>query len=138
MEIITKSASETKKFGEGFASKLKGGETLALVGELGSGKTTFVQGLAKGLGIKTRITSPTFILMRNYDGERSLYHLDLYRLESDVDNDVTNLGLKDFLEKKENVVVIEWAKKIKKTLPKETIWMEFRSIGKDTREIIVK
>lgn len=131
MEIFTKSAKETKEFGQNFANKLKGGEVLALVGDLGSGKTTFVQGLARGLGISGMITSPTFILMRDYDtgGEKKeikkLYHLDLYRLEDNINKEVENLGLDDLLGKMENVVVIEWADKAREVLPKDTIWIDF-------------
>lgn len=102
------------------------------MGDLGAGKTTFVQGLAQGLGIKAKIISPTFILMRHYG---NLYHLDLYRLEDDVWGEVVNLGAPDFWEKNGNIFVIEWAEKIKDHLPKETIWINFEQISDSERKI---
>lgn len=144
MEIITKSAEETKKFGENIANKLKGGEILALVGDLGSGKTTFVQGLSCGLGVASAITSPTFILMKDYETEENnigkvkrLYHLDLYRLEENINSEVKNLGLGDLVGRGENIVVIEWADKAKVIMPKDTIWIEFENIGGEERRIRV-
>ena len=136
MELITKSASETQRLGEKIADSLKKGGTLALSGELGSGKTTFVQGFAKGLGIKQRIISPTFILMRKY-GE-NFYHIDLYRLEEDIENEVRNLGVEDIWKDPKNIVIIEWAEKIKDVIPKEAKWIKFSNFGKDKRRITVQ
>ena len=137
MEFLTKSAQETKKLGRKLGSSLKGGEIIALVGELGSGKTTFVQGLARGLGIKTRIISPTFILLRKYSTQ-NFYHVDLYRLEENLEDEVRNLGLEDVWNNKNNVVVIEWAEKIKDMLPKNTVWMNFEVLGNEERRIRIK
>lgn len=140
MEIITKTGEETQKLGRDFASKLKGGEVVALVGELGSGKTTFVQGLARGLGIKQRIISPTFIIMRQYPIAHQpkspiahLYHVDLYRLEQNLDMEIRNLGIDDVWGKEENIVAIEWADKIKNILPKSARWIKFEALGDDSR-----
>lgn len=108
---------------------------LALVGELGAGKTTFIQGLAKSLGITNKIISPTFILMRKYD---DLYHIDLYRLEGNLEKEVENLGFFDVLKDKENVVVIEWAEKIKDLLPKSTMWINFEIAGENERKITIQ
>lgn len=108
---------------------------VALVGDLGSGKTTFVQGLAKGLGVKQRIISPTFILMRNYN---HFYHLDLYRLEDNVWEEVKNLGVEEIWDNPDNVVVIEWAEKIHDHLPKDVIWIQFESEGKNKRGITIR
>ena len=137
MEIITKNAKETKEFGKKFGSSLKGGEVIALVGDLGAGKTTFVQGLAEGLGLKSKIVSPTFILMRQYSLESGLnfYHADLYRLEGNVDHEVVNLGLPDIWEKKDNIVVVEWAEKSRELFPKNTIWINFDESSEDERRI---
>ena len=135
MEFITKNAAETKELGKKIGTSLKGGAVLALSGELGAGKTTFVQGLAEGLGIKAKIISPTFILMRHYD---NLYHLDLYRLEGDVWNEVKNLGVNDFWGRDNNVFVIEWAEKIKDHLPKETKLISFEQIDENQRRIVIK
>src|SRR5258708_2304483 len=100
MEIITKSAKETFELGRKIGSHIKGG-VFALVGDLGAGKTTFLQGFAEGLGIKNKIVSPTFILMREYG---HFYHLDLYRFEGDVEKEVENLGLLDIWKDPKNVV----------------------------------
>lgn len=136
METITKNASETSRFGEEIGSSLKGGEVIALVGELGAGKTTFVQGLAKGLIIKNKIVSPTFILMRSYIGKLDLYHLDLYRLEGDIETQVKELGLFDIWGNNKNIVVIEWAEKIKNILPKNTRYIRIESLDGTKRKII--
>lgn len=152
MEIITKSAKETKSFGRQFADKLKavpagrqGGETIALVGDLGSGKTTFVQGLAQGLGIEAKIISPTFVLMREYKLEqrtqnkeqRSLYHIDLYRLDGNIGRELEQLGLKELWEKHENIVVIEWADRAKEFMPESTTWITFEDVANEERKIVV-
>lgn len=138
MEIITKSAEETKSLGKKLAidlSKNQRGIVIGLIGELGAGKTTFAQGFAKGLGIKNRIISPTFILMRKYG---DFYHVDLYRLEKDVENEVRNLGLFDIWEKPENIILIEWAEKIENILPKGSIKIEFELLDEFERKIRVE
>ncbi len=137
--LITNSFEETQKLGLEFAQKLKGGEVICLHGDLGSGKTTFVQGLAEGLGIKQRIISPTFIIMRTYTishtlyAIRNFYHVDLYRIESE--KDVEGLGLLELIGDPENVVVIEWPEKIEGILPENTIDLYFEYIEDDKREI---
>jgi len=103
---------------------------IGLEGDLGSGKTTFVQGIAKGLGIKGKITSPTFVIMRKYD---FLYHIDCYRIKS---KDLLELDFKEIIKQSGNIVVIEWAERIKKVLPKDVIWMKFEYLDKDKRKII--
>lgn len=141
-KVITNSFSETQQLGESFAQKLKGGEVIALHGDLGSGKTTFVQGLAKGLGIAQRIISPTFIIMRTYrvgeafvaKGINHFYHVDLYRIENE--QDISGLGLLELMNNPENVVVIEWPEKMENLLPDDRIDFIFRYLGDDQREII--
>lgn len=136
MEVLTKSAKETKALGKKIAANLKGGAILALTGELGSGKTTFAQGLAKGLGIKQRIISPTFILVRKYDlGFKNFYHIDLYRLETEIEREVRNLGIEEIWDDSENIVVIEWAEKIRKMIPENATWIEFKNLGENERKI---
>ena len=108
--------------------ELQGGEILALIGPLGSGKTTFTKALAKQLGIKHGITSPTFILMNEFDGligEKPIHvhHLDLYRTESE--QEVLALGLQDFWGHPNSLTVIEWADKITGLLPSKTITIHF-------------
>ena len=118
---------------------------LALSGELGSGKTTFVQGLAYGLGIKKRIISPTFILARKYElglkakssKLKAFYHVDLYRLEENVEDEVRNLGIDEFWKNPENIIAIEWAGKIKSMIPKKATWLRFENLGEDKRKITI-
>jgi len=137
-EILTKSAKQTQKLGEGLAYRLKGGEIIGLIGELGSGKTTFVQGLAKGLGIKKRVLSPTFIFVRPYNLfpiPYTLFHIDLYRIKTS--EDAKDLGLEEIWSDPKNIVVIEWAEKIKDILPEKTIKIYFEYLGEKKRRIII-
>lgn len=133
-EIITNCFEETQKLGEKIGSDLKKGTILALFGELGSGKTTFVQGLAKGLGIKRRIISPTFIIIRKYQIS-NFYHIDLYRIEEE---DIGELGLIEILKDKSSIIAIEWAEKLGKLLPKKRIEIHFEYLGENKREIKVE
>ncbi len=137
MENITKNAEETKSLGRKIASELTISHQpliIALTGDLGSGKTTFTQGFAEGLGIKDRVISPTFILMRKY---QNFYHLDLYRLETEIEKEMENLGITDIWKDEKNVMIIEWAEKIKNLLPKETIWIKFENLGEEKRKITI-
>ena len=130
---VSESASDTTRLGEKFVKRLHldQGVTLArviaLYGELGSGKTTFVQGLAKGLGIKQRIISPTFVVIRSYD---NFFHIDLYRMEK-----VEGLGLEEIIEDPANIVVIEWADKLGDLLPKKRWEIKFEHIDEQKRRI---
>jgi tRNA threonylcarbamoyladenosine biosynthesis protein TsaE len=141
--IITNNLNQTQALGEEIAKTLKGGEVLCLYGDLGAGKTTFTQGLAKGLGITGRIISPTFIIMRTYEIKRKTqdvrltycYHVDLYRIERE--QDIIGLGLMDLIGDSESILVIEWAEKMAALLPKKRIDLYFRYLGDDKREIII-
>ena len=116
MQIITHSEQETKDLAKKIAAKLSGGMILCLYGELGAGKTTFVKGLAKGLGIKDNITSPTFALMnfykiRNPKSEiRNLVHIDTYRLKNE--EELIQIGAEDYVGAPDSITVIEWPEKI--------------------------
>jgi len=113
--------------------KTKTALIIGLEGELGSGKTTFIKAFAKGLGIKKRLTSPTFILIKNY---RNFYHIDCYRIKSYKD-----VGALDFLEiisNPKNIVLIEWAEKIKSILPRNIIWLKFKIVSEKERKIVLK
>lgn len=136
-EYITNSSKETQKLGERFAGELKGGDFIAFYGELGSGKTTFIQGLAKGLGITRRIISPTFIIMRTYDlRSKTFYHVDLYRTESK--HNLLGIGLDQVIEDKSGIVALEWAEKMRDMLPKQRVDINFEYLGDNKRKIIVK
>ncbi len=135
MKIITNSAIETKKFAGNFAKKLKKGDILCLVGGLGAGKTTFIQGLAKGLGIKEDVSSPTFVLLNRYKGKLPLYHFDLYRLDNT--DEIRNLGYEEFFYG-DGITVVEWAEKLKELMPKKYIEIKFKILGKNKREIGVR
>lgn len=106
------SSDKTEEIGELFASRLKPGDVVFLKGDLGSGKTTFVRGLAKGLGVYSRIISPTFVIVREHfarevrNNIKKIYHLDLYRLTNE--GDVAGIDMEDILSEKESVVLIEW------------------------------
>ncbi|MBI5465102.1 tRNA (adenosine(37)-N6)-threonylcarbamoyltransferase complex ATPase subunit type 1 TsaE, partial [Candidatus Gottesmanbacteria bacterium] len=109
---------------------------LALYGELGSGKTTFVQGLAQGLKIKKRIISPTFVFIRPYaisHKQYTFYHIDLYRIEKL--EDTRGLGLEEILDNPTNIIAIEWAEKIGNILPKKRIDVKFEILGENGRRI---
>lgn len=134
-KIITKGADETKNFAEDLAKDFLKGGTIALSGGLGAGKTTFAQGFAKGLGIKDKIISPTFLIIRHYPipyQKNFFYHIDLYRL---VNIDITNLGLKEILEDPTNIVLIEWAEKINNYLPNHTKKIRLKKIKDGVHEI---
>lgn len=137
MEAISTSARQTKDLGKKIAKKLRGGEVLALYGDLGAGKTTFVQGLAQGLRIRGPIISPTFVIVRQYKaGVLTLYHVDLYRLKDF--NEVREIGLEEILGNKKAVVVIEWPEKAEKILPKKrTTRIRFEIIDEKTRKITI-
>ena len=137
----TKSPKETQQLA-GFLLekflKIKSNNALvvALEGELGAGKTTFVQGLAKALRIKAKVKSPTFNLMKHYKiKDKTLYHLDCYRLRDH--KDLSILGIKDILSDSKNFVLIEWSERVKKILPKNHIKIHIDHIDKNIRKITV-
>ena len=120
MITTTKSQSETEVFGKKLSAKLNGGDILLLSGELGAGKTSLVKGIAKGLGIKHEITSPTFTLMNIYEVKslkskvKSLVHIDTYRLKDE--KELLEIGVEDYLGKPNTICVIEWPEKISNLL----------------------
>lgn len=157
--FTTKNSKQTQKLGETLARELKGGEILALTGELGSGKTTFAQGVLKGLGAKGPHTSPTFVVLKHYKIKKlhkssafplrqascrnsskpsflqNVYHLDCYRVRP---KDILELGWEEIIADKKNVIIVEWAERIKSIIPKYAIWLEFEHLKGDERKIIIK
>jgi len=155
MEYLTNSVEGTKTAAKKIIIKLlkrphPGALVLALAGELGAGKTTFVQGLAKAIGVKEKILSPTFVILKRY-GVRPLgrdkgspaeagtpmnfYHLDCYRIQSA--KDLAGLGFEEILKNKNNLVVIEWAERVANILPADTVWLNFQHKGGDKRKITI-
>ena len=123
-QITTTSEKQTFSFAKNYAKKLKGGEIIGLIGNLGAGKTIFTKGLAMGLRIKKTITSPTFVIMKIYpirhpkSDIRNLVHIDAYRIKSA--KDISAIGAEEYFYRQDAVVIIEWADRIKKVLPKKT------------------
>jgi len=140
MKYISKNEKETYQIAEKLAKKLKGGEIIALEGDLGAGKTTLVKGLARAFGIKQHVTSPTFVLMKVYECRmpkseiRDLVHVDCYRL--DEPQELFYLGIEEYLNKHDTIVVIEWADKIREYLKnfKKIKWIKI--INKDNKKRI--
>ncbi|OGE35147.1 tRNA (adenosine(37)-N6)-threonylcarbamoyltransferase complex ATPase subunit type 1 TsaE [Candidatus Daviesbacteria bacterium RIFCSPLOWO2_02_FULL_40_8] len=134
----TNSATETQKIAADLASCCKNGGIIALSGPLGSGKTTFIQGFAKTLGITQNLISPTFILIRSYpipeNNQGQLFHIDLYRLENK--SQIETIGLSDILDNPYNITLIEWAERLDK-LPENTIKINIAPKGENSREIEV-
>jgi tRNA threonylcarbamoyladenosine biosynthesis protein TsaE len=140
-EFITEKKEETKKLGKLLAQELCGGEVICLCGELGAGKTTFTQGLLEGSGAEKPYTSPTFVVMKEYEvkskkkGINAIYHFDAYRVEAE---DILNLGWEEIVADESNICIIEWADKIKKIIPERAIWIEFEWCDEKRRKIILR
>ena len=135
--FFLKNERETNKFAKILAEEVirqplknKQALVIGLEGELGSGKTTLIKAFAKGLGIKKRLTSPTFVLMKRYN---NFYHFDCYRVKGP--KDILELDFKEIISNPKNIIVIEWAEKIKSILPKDKIWIHFKIISNKEREI---
>lgn len=141
--FIANSFEKTQKLGKDFAKFLEGGDVVCLYGDLGYGKTTFVQGLTKGLGINKRIISPTFVIVRNYKMIKNkelrindFYHIDLYRAERE--KDIEGLGVEEIMNNRNNITVIEWAEKMGKILPKNRIDVKFEYVDENKRRVTIK
>jgi tRNA threonylcarbamoyladenosine biosynthesis protein TsaE len=123
---------ETVRLGKSIGSRLLPGDVVALVGELGTGKTQFIKGLAAGAGIRnsTYISSPSFTLINEYPGKITFYHIDLYRLSKE--KEAEELGLEDYFQG-DGITAIEWADKIPSLLPKELLLIRIAYTGRNTR-----
>lgn len=147
---VTENSGQTKKMGELLAMELKGGpastrdestrggEVICLEGDLGAGKTTFTQGLLKGLKAKGPYTSPTFVIMKEYNLQtknqklKTVYHIDAYRVGA---QDILNLGWEEIIADPKNIVIVEWAERIKKILPKNSLKIKFEWVDENKRKI---
>ena len=137
MEVICNSFEETKKFASRLSKKFQKGQVIALNGDLGSGKTTFSQGIAEGLGIEQHVGSPTFKLVSEYFGEDlKLYHVDCYRLNNA--EDFLNLGGENLLIPENGITLIEWANIIQELLPEDVIEVAFSRIKEEPNKRLLK
>src|SRR4030042_6548932 len=136
MKYISKGPDETKDIGFNLGKLLKPGDVVGLYGELGAGKTTMVKGIASALGINEReIVSASFTIIAEYDTIPSFSHIDLYRIEKDVE--ISELGLWDQIGG-DSISVIEWAEKAERVLPEDMIRVRLKSVGEHMREIKIE
>lgn len=164
MEFLTNGPGQTKKVGEVLAKEILKTKLfskaliIGLEGDLGGGKTTFLQGFAKGLGIKEKILSPTFVILKKFKiqkpnlakrGEmgdeaksqrsskfKNFYHIDCYRIKKP--REILNLGFKEIVSNPKNIITVEWANRIRQILPKNVIILKFQFIDNTTRKITIK
>ena len=133
--FLSRSPEQTRKWAAQLARALQPNDVLALIGEIGCGKTTFVQGIAQGLQVpKLSVGSPSFVLVREYRGKIPLYHADLFRLERLPE--AATVGLEEYYEG-EGVTVIEWANRIPQVLPEEFLEIQFEVTDPRTRKILI-
>jgi len=145
-KYITTSNKETQKIGKEIAGKFldsvpgKNAVVIGLKGNLGGGKTTFLQGFANGLGIKEKILSPTFVILKRFEVPgfrfKDFYHIDCYRLKDE--KDILELGWNEIIADSRNIVAVEWPEKIKKAMPKNAVFMDFKFLDQNKREINFK
>ena len=134
MEIISNSPAETEAVGASLAARLKPGSVIAFTGDLGAGKTAFTRGLARGLGVEERVTSPTFTIVNEYEGGRlPLFHFDMYRLGSS--DELFDIGWEDYLSRG-GVCAVEWSENIADALEEGTIRVDIRRGEHDDQRII--
>ena len=133
MQVITRSPEETMALGRQLGQLLSPGDVVALCGPLGAGKTTFIKGIALGLGVADarEVKSPTFVLMHVYKGLCPIYHFDLYRLDSAADAE--EIGLEECLADAAAITCVEWAERAAGLFPENTYWLKFRTAGPETR-----
>jgi tRNA threonylcarbamoyladenosine biosynthesis protein TsaE len=132
MNVVSRSAQETQALGERLGRRLGPGDVVACIGPLGAGKTCFLQGLARGLGVTTDVTSPTFVLVNQYRGRLPVYHVDAYRTGSLTE--LVDLGLEEMLHG-QGVTVVEWADKLLPLLPPRTVTVTIAGLGDEQRQI---
>lgn len=129
---IAQDENNTRELAKRLTSFLQVGDVLALEGDLGAGKTTFAQGIAKGLGVTQKVDSPTFAIIKEYVGHIPLYHMDVYRLETGGEE----LGLEEYFYG-DGICIVEWASKVKSLLPDQTIYLSFTLKEDGTRSISI-
>lgn len=134
MEHYSSSVQETEALGRALAQHLTPGTVVAFTGDLGAGKTAFVRGMAQGLGIAQRVTSPTFTIVNEYEGGRlPLFHFDMYRLGSA--DDLFDIGWEDFL-RRGGVCAVEWSETVQEALDADTIYVDIRRGAEDNQRVL--
>ena len=133
-EVVSHGPEETRALARAMSRDLPRGAVIALHGELGSGKTCFVQGLAEGLGVTQAVTSPSYTIVNEYAGRRRLHHMDLYRIPQSVE--ALYIGLDEYLEDPDGVTVIEWAEHARDVLPASAIHVHFAPGRKPDERLI--
>jgi len=136
MEFISKSLTDTNNFAKIIAPKLKEGDILLLIGDLGAGKTTFVKALCSSLGVQSTVTSPTFTILNEYYGKFIIHHFDMYRVES-ID-EAEGFGFSEILNSNEGLILIEWPEVVAKILPKDVITIHIERISDCERKFTVE
>ncbi len=131
--VVAEGPDETQRLGEDLAGQLQNGDVVALVGELGAGKTTFVQGLARGLFVKEAVLSPSFVLARTHQGRLTLHHMDAYRIYDPAE--LGEVGLDELLPPDKGVTVVEWADRVPDLIPRGALWVKFSVLSPERRRI---
>lgn len=132
--FISKSPEETRAWGRKLAQRLKPGDCVLLIGELGAGKTTLVQGIAAGLGVPMKeVRSPTFVLIREYAGKIPIYHLDAYRIRSAAE--LVAVGFEDYLAAGRGVIIVEWGEVLRTLCPPESLEIRLELIDERQRRL---
>jgi len=134
MTIISSSWEQTFNVGKELAAKLNPGDVIAFHGDLGAGKTVFVRGLAEGLGLDARVTSPTFTIVNEYDGKIPLFHFDMYRLSGS--DELFEIGWEDYLSRG-GICAVEWSEITEDAFPENTINIHIKKIDDNSREITI-
>ena len=134
MTIISNSEAETEAAGERFSRTLPNGAVVALYGDLGAGKTAFVRGMARGMGIDARVCSPTFTIVNEYLGNRELYHFDMYRLNSS--EELFDIGWEDYLSRG-GVCAVEWSENVSDAFEGDEITVRIEKTGEERRKITI-
>ena len=135
MEYLSKNEDDTKQIAAQFSKQLKGGDVVAFLGGLGTGKTFFIREILRNIGIKEKIQSPSFVLRKNYRKDNLNFdHFDLYRLRP---KDLESTGIFEVLGRKNRICFIEWSEKIKDKLPQKTIFIEIFHQGQNKRKIVI-
>ena len=134
-ETITRSERETEELGRRFAEKLPGGTVVAMYGDLGAGKTAFVRGMARGMGLNCRVSSPTFTIVNEYLGERELIHFDMYRLSGA--DELFDIGWEDYLNRGA-VCAVEWSEKVEDAFFGDEVRVTIEKLSDSGRKITIE